>query len=65
MNQTDGIVILYSMILIIVRLALRQKFRRTGHVVRMKEMRNENKNSVEKMRSEETVLRALYMLTRI
>ena len=48
MNQTDGIEILYSMTLIIVRLVLRLKFRRTGHVARMKEMRNENKISVEK-----------------
>jgi len=36
------------MILIIVRLALRLKFRRKGQVARMKEMRNENKISVEK-----------------
>jgi len=48
MNQTDGTAILYSMILIIVRLALRLKLRRTVHVARMKEMRNESKISVEK-----------------
>ena len=48
MNQTDGIEILYSTILITVSLALRKTFRRIGHVARMEDMRNENKISVKK-----------------